>query len=72
MKQIGLFGFIICIAFLVGCESTETAGRGNQEQKRRAAIERQKEGPQPSEGERNLWNAQRDVLVRDSNPAIRY
>jgi hypothetical protein len=44
---------------------------GNQERKRLAAIEQQQqEGAQMSEAERNLWNAQRDVLVRDSNPTF--
>ena len=59
---------------LVGCETTnQNAGMGNQEQKRLAQIERQKqESAQYTEDDVNLWNAQVDVLNRGTNPAIKY
>lgn len=69
MKQLQLIGLIACGAFLVGCESTQTAGMGNQERKRLAAVQQQEQQPQPDEAEQNLQNAQQDILNRDSNPA---
>jgi hypothetical protein len=72
MKHVQLIGLIVCAFFFVGCETTETAGpgQGNQEQKRLAALrQQQREGAQMDEGDRNLWNAEQDVLNRDSNPA---
>lgn len=71
MKQLQLVSVVACGALLIGCESTGSAGGGNQERKRLAMIEQQQqEGAQMDEAERNLWNAQRDVLVRDSNPTF--
>ena len=77
MKHLPFIGLIACAAFFVGCETTDTAGnpsgRGNQEMKRLAAIEQEKQQEQEmDEGQRNLWNAQHDVMTRDSNPATRY
>jgi hypothetical protein len=73
MKHLQLIGLAMFAAFLSGCETTQTAGQGNQEQKRLAAIQKeQQEGAQMDEGERNLWNAQVDRLNQDSNPALRY
>jgi hypothetical protein len=53
---------------LSGCESTEVSG-GNQEAKRRAAIERQKQQAPVDESAANLYNAQQDRINRDGNPA---
>jgi hypothetical protein len=73
MKYLQLTSLAMFAALLMSCETTQTAGQGNQEQKRLAAIQReQQEGAQLDEGDRNLWNAQVDRLERDSNPAIRY
>ncbi len=74
MKQLQLVALIAAAAFLFGCETTnQTTGMGNQEQKRLAQIQRQQqEAAQYDESERNLWNAQVDVLNRGTNPAIKY
>jgi len=74
MKQLQLVAFIAAGAVLIGCETTnQTAGVGNQEQKRLAQIQRQQqEAAQYDESEINLWNSQVDVLNRGTNPAIRY
>ena len=74
MKQLQLVALIAAGSLVVGCETTnQNAGMGNQEQKRLAQIERQKqEAAQYTEDEVNLWNAQVDVLNRGTNPAIRY
>ena len=69
MKRLQLIGVIACGAFLVGCESTQTTGTGNQERKRLAAVQQQEQQSQTDESEQNLWNAQQDILNRDSNPA---
>jgi hypothetical protein len=67
MKELQLISLIACGAFLVGCESTKTAGMGNQERKRLAAVEQQQQ-TQVDESESNLWYAHRDKLNRDSTP----
>jgi hypothetical protein len=73
MKQLQLIGLIACAGFFVSCETTQTAGQGNQEQKRAAALQQQhQEAAQLDEGDQNLWNAQADRMNRDTNPAIRY
>ena len=73
MKPIQLVGLILCAGFLVGCETTQTTGMGNQEQKRLAQIQReQAEGTQTDESDRNLWNAQQDRLNTGTNPAVPY
>ena len=73
MKHLQFIGLIVCATFLAGCESTETAGKGNQEVKRMAAIEQeQKENAAVDESDRNLWNAQHDILTRDGNAASHY
>jgi hypothetical protein len=43
MKQLQLVALLGIFALLVGCETTETTGVGNQEQKRMAAIQREKQ-----------------------------
>ena len=73
MKQLQLVVFIVCGAILIGCETTQTTGMGNQEQKRMAALQRQQaEDAQMDESERNLWNAQQDLLYTGTNPAVPY
>ena len=73
MKQLQLVAFAAAGAFLIGCETTNQTGIGNQEQKRLAQIQRQhQEVAQYDESEKNLWNAQVDVLNRGTNPAIKY
>jgi len=69
MKHGQFIGPIVCAAFLISCESTQTAGQGNQEAKRLAALQQQEqESAQMDEGDQNLWNAQQDRLNRDYNP----
>lgn len=71
MKQLQLVALVGIVALLLGCETTQTAGVGNQEQKRLAQIQRQQqESAQYDEADINLWNAQQDVLVRGTNPMI--
>ena len=58
-------------AVLFGCETTQTGGMGNQEQKRLAQIQReQQENAQYDESDINLWNAHQDLLVKGTNPMI--
>jgi hypothetical protein len=73
MKQVQLIGLVGCLALFASCESTETAGRGNQEAKRLAAKrEQSRQRAQTDEAQENLWSAQADNLNRDGNPARRY
>ena len=74
MKQLQLVALIAAGSLVVACETIDqNASMGNQEQKRLAQIERQKqESAQYTEDEINLWNAQVDVLNRGTNPATRY
>lgn len=74
MKHLQLVALITVGAFLIGCETTnQTAGMGNQEQKRVAQIQRQQqEASQYDESEVNLWNAQVDVINRGTNPSARF
>jgi hypothetical protein len=73
MKYFQLFGLIACVGLFVGCETTQTAGQGNQEQKRAAALQQQEqEAAQMDPADRNLWDVQSDRMNRDTNPAIRY
>ncbi len=73
MKHFQLIGLIVCMGFFEGCETTETAGntgaRGNAEEKRLAALEeRRQQESQMDESQKNLWNAQQDILNRDGDP----
>lgn len=71
MKQLQLVALVGIVALLLGCETTQTAGVGNQEQKRLAQIQRQQqENAQYDESDINLWNAHQDVLVTGTNPMI--
>jgi hypothetical protein len=71
MKHLQLIALFVCAAFLIGCETTQTTGMGNQEQKRLAQIQReQQENAQYDESDINLWNAHQDLLVTGTNPAI--
>ena len=73
MKQRQLVSLIAGAAILVSCETTQTAGMGNQEQKRLAAIQQQQqEDAQMDESDRNLWNAHQDLLYTGTNPAVPY
>jgi hypothetical protein len=73
MKYLQLIGLIACAAILISCETTQTAGMGNQERKRLAAIQQQQqEDAQMDESDRNLWNAQQDLLYTGTNPAVPY
>lgn len=60
----------MCAALMISCETTQTAGQGNQEKKRLAALQQQQ--AQVDESEQNLWNAQHDRLVTGTNPALLY
>jgi hypothetical protein len=72
MKHVQLISLIAGAAILISCETTQTAGQGNQEAKRLAALQQQEQqSAQMDEGDQNLWNAQQDRLNRDSNPAVR-
>ena len=65
--------FPIAAVILAGCETTNVAGPGgNQEAKRMAAIERLKQQPPIDEAHANLWNAQQHFLDRDTNPVQGY
>jgi hypothetical protein len=73
MKHLQLIGLIVCGAILIGCETIQTTGMGNQEQKRLAAIQQQQqEDAQMDESDRNLWNAHQDLLYTGTNPAVPY
>jgi hypothetical protein len=73
MKVI-LIGVAISFGVLIaGCETTgQSQSGGNQEAKRRAAIERQRQREPVDEAHANLWNAHNDTLDRDSNPLRAY
>ena len=71
MKPLQLVSLIAAAAILVGCETTQTTGVENQEQKRLAQIQReQQENAQYDESDINLWNAHQDLLVSGTNPMI--
>ena len=73
MKNFRLIGTLWCAAALIGCETTQTTGTGNQEQKRLAQIQReQAEAAQYDESDINLWNAHQDMLTKGTNPALVY
>ena len=73
MKQLRLVSVIASTAILVSCETIQTTGMGNQEQKRLAAIQQQQqEDAQMDESDRNLWNAHQDLLNTGTNPAVPY
>ena len=73
MKHLQLIGLIVCGASLISCETTQTAGMGNQERKRLAAIQQQQqEDAQMDESDRNLRNSHQDLLYTGTNPAVPY
>jgi hypothetical protein len=72
MKRLQLLSLIACLTFFASCESTETTGRGNQESKRLAALQQQRQNPPSDEAQQNLWSAQQDILNRDGNPTRGY
>ena len=71
MKAISLAALISCAVLLAACETTDKTG-GSQEAKRRAAIERHRQQQPIDQSDANLWNAQQNVLNRDSNPTRSY
>ena len=71
MKSFLLITLLGSAVVLTGCETTETSG-GNQEAKRRAAIERQRQQVPLDEAQANLWNAHQDTVNRDGNPLRAY
>ena len=72
MKHLQLIGLLGWMSILIGCETPQTTGVGNQEQKRLAAIRQRQEDAQMDESNRNLWNAQQDVLYSGTNLAVPY
>ena len=72
MKLPQQIGLAACLTLLVSCESTQTAGMGNQERKRLAALQQQGQQLQADESEQNLWRAQQITLNMDGNPMRRY
>ena len=73
MKAMAWLALIGCVFLLIGCETTNVAGPGgNQEAKRLAAIERQKQEAPTDEATANLWDAHEKMLDRDSNPLRAY
>jgi hypothetical protein len=63
---------IICAPILIGCESTQTVGQGNQERKRLAAMQQWNRQRQADESEQNLSSAQQNTINMDGNPMRRY
>jgi uncharacterized protein YcfL len=73
MKQLQLVTLAAALAFLVGCETTNETGMGNQERKRMDQIQREHaEAAQLDESDVNLWNSEQRRIVNQSNPAIKY
>jgi hypothetical protein len=78
MNRLQLLALAACVApLLVSCESTDVgahrAASGNQEAKRIAALEQERQqAAEVDEAQRNLWNAQHDILTRDGNPNLRF
>ena len=73
MKQLQLIALIGIAALVLGCETTQSTGMGNQEQKRMARVQREEqEYSQYDESDINLWNAHQDTLTKGTNPAISY
>src|SRR2546423_15293287 len=73
MQQFQWVSLLVVGALLVGCETTQTAGQGNQEVKRLAQIQReQQEDAQDDESDINLWDAHQDMLSKGAKPAIAY
>jgi len=72
MKARSFLTLLGCAVLLVGCETTDTAQGGNQEAKRRAAMEQQKQQSSLDEAQTNLRDAQNDLINRDGNPMRSY
>jgi len=72
MKARSFVALLGCAVLLVGCETTDTAQGGNQEAKRRAAMEQQKQQSSLDEAQTNLKDAQNDLINRDGNPMRSY
>ena len=72
MKHLPLIGLFLGAILFAGCETTETAGSskpaGNAEVRRVALLEeRRQQEAHMDESQKNLWNAQNDILNRDGN-----
>jgi hypothetical protein len=64
---------LVAALLLLGCETTNQTGTGNQEQKRLAQIQReQQEAAQYDESDINLWNAHQDEISKGTSPMIPY
>lgn len=63
---------IICAPILTSCESTQTAGQGNQERKHLVAMQQWNQQRAADESEQNLWSAQESTINMDGNPMRRY
>ena len=72
MRSVQILSVFLGLVFLAGCETTDVTGTRNQEAKRLAALQRQREKTQLDEAHANLWNAQENALDRDSNPLRAY
>jgi hypothetical protein len=74
MKQLQLVALLGIVALCVGCETTDqTTGMGNQEQKRLAQLQRQRqEIAQYDESDVNLWNAHQDTISKGTSPMVPY
>jgi hypothetical protein len=72
MKWLQIVTAMIGLGLLASCETTNVSGRGNQEAKRLAAIERHREQAPLPEDQANLWSAHRNILDRDTNPLRAY
>ena len=68
MRHLQFIGLIACAMVFVGCETTDTAGGGNLEAKRLAALQQQRQREQPDEAQQNLWTAQERFMNREGNP----
>ena len=76
MKPLQVVGLTVGLALFASCESTDMADNrkqtGSQEAKHIAAEQRQRqESAETTEAQRNLWNAQHDILTRDGNAAAK-
>jgi hypothetical protein len=73
MRSPQILSAMLGLVCLASCETTTTAGKGNQESKRLAAKQQQlQQRAQTDESQANLWTAQENNLNRDGNPGRRY
>jgi hypothetical protein len=72
MRCVQILAAMLLLVSFSACETTNVAGRGTQEAKHLAALERLRQQPPLPEDRANLWNAHEDILDRDSNPLRAY